>query len=69
MHIACCLITEGNFKVVNMPDKLLVELAKSLRNKGKEIVHLANESIEVEGIYIPAKGTKTAVMLIPDAKL
>lgn len=66
MNIACTLVTNGNFKNVVIPEELLVELVKSLRNNGKEIVHLANESLEVEGLYISAKDSKTSIMVIPD---
>lgn len=64
MVIGCYLVTEGRFEQAALPQNLLVELVKSLREKGKETVHFAERSIEVEGIYIPAKGSKTQLMCL-----
>jgi hypothetical protein len=66
VDIACFLVAEGEFKKAIIPEELATELIKSLRTKGTEIVHFQNSSVEVEGIYIPAKGSKTKMMLIPD---
>jgi hypothetical protein len=66
MNISCYLVTNGKFEGVLLPDELLTEIAKSLRTKGKEMVHLQSKSIEVEGLYIPAKGSGTHMLLIPD---
>lgn len=50
MDIGCCLVTtDGEIKKVVIPDKLLVELIRKFRTKGKEFVHFKNESIEIEG--------------------
>ena len=68
MNIECYLVTEGKFEAAVLPEKLLVELAKSLRNKGFETVHFADRSIEVEGVYIPAKGSKTKLIAFPDTE-
>jgi hypothetical protein len=66
MNISCYLVSDGKFEAVLLPEQLLTELAKSLRTKGREIVHLNSRSIEVEGLYIPAKGSQTKMLLIPD---
>lgn len=66
MDIGCYLVTEEKLEKALLPEELLLGLAKSLREKGKEEVHYANRSIVVEGIYIPAKGTKTSLMLLPN---
>jgi len=66
MDIACYLVTKGKLEKGLLPEKLLIELAKVLRTEGEEIVHYKDKSILVEGIYIPAKGTKTSIMLIPN---
>lgn len=66
MNIECYLVSNGKFETAVLPYELLTGLAKSLRNKGVETVHFSNRSIEVEGVYIPAKGSKLCLMLIPN---
>lgn len=66
MNIECFLVSNGVFEKAVMPEFLLVELAKTLRIKGKETVHFADKSIVVEGVYIPAKGSKTRLMAFQD---
>ncbi|QIW88811.1 hypothetical protein P59_214 [Bacillus phage P59] len=66
MNIPCYLVSEGKFETALMPEQLLTDLAKSLRTKGTETVHLQSKSIEVEGLYIPAKGTKMKLLVLPD---
>lgn len=65
MKISCYLVSNGEFKTVVMEDKMLLDLAISLREKGKEFVHFKDGSIEVEGIYIPSIGTKNTIMVLP----
>jgi hypothetical protein len=64
--IGCYLITDGKTKKAAISTELLTELAKSLRNNGKEMVHFPNESIEVEGIFIPAKDSTYSLMVMSD---
>ncbi|MZQ75244.1 MAG: hypothetical protein GT589_03695 [Peptoclostridium sp.] len=66
MNIGCYLLSEGKFEKAALSENLLTELAKSLRQSGKEMVHFASRSIEVEGIFIPAKNSTTALMAIPE---
>jgi hypothetical protein len=66
MNIECFLVTNGKFEKAVMPKELLVELAENLRTKGNEMVFFAKKSIEVEGIYIPAKGSTTRLMAFQD---
>lgn len=70
MNIACYLIKEdGALKEALLPEELLIGLVKSLRTEGPEIVHFdKSESVMVEGIFIPAKGTKHGIMALPDMK-
>ncbi|WP_180953448.1 hypothetical protein [Bacillus sp. T33-2] len=56
MNVGCYLVTEGKFEQAVIPQKMFLELVKNLREKGKETVHFSERSIEVEGVYIPAKG-------------
>lgn len=69
MNIQCFLVTEGKFKAAVIPQKLLMDLIKSLRTKGNETVHFADESINVEGVYIPAKSSKTRLVAFQDEEL
>lgn len=68
MNIECYLVTEGKFETAILPEELLTDLAKSLRTKGIETVHFAERSIEVEGVYVPSKGSKIGLMVIPNAE-
>lgn len=60
MNIGCYLIKEdGSFKEALIPEEFLLAIIKKLKEEGKETIHFNNKiSIEIEGIYIPAKGTK-----------
>ena len=64
MNIGCFLVVEGRFEQAVLPQELLLELVKSLKDKGKETVHFSERSIEIEGIYIPAKGSKTKLFCL-----
>jgi hypothetical protein len=66
MNIKCFLVSDGKFEKAILPETLLGELVKSLKTKGIETVHFAERSIEVEGIYIPAKNSKTKLMAFQD---
>ena len=66
INIGCYLISDGERKEAFIAEKMLLELVKSLRNNGKEWVHFKDNSIEVEGIYIPAKGSKTGLIILPN---
>ena len=68
MNIACFLVSDGKFESAVLSEFLLTELAKALREKGVETVHFADRSIDVEGVYIPAKGSKTKLMAFPDTE-
>ncbi|WHH58459.1 hypothetical protein [Petroclostridium sp. X23] len=66
MNIKCYLISNGEFKAVEIEEKLLLDLVKSLRYKGIETVHFSESSIDVEGVYIPAKESKATFMILPN---
>jgi hypothetical protein len=66
MNIGCYLITEGKCEATTIPDNLLVDLCKSLRTNGTETVHFADRSVLVEGLYIPAKGSKNSLVIVPN---
>ena len=63
INIDCFLISNGQHKQAYISEEMLIELTKTLRTNGKEWVHFKDNSIEVEGVYIPAKGSKTSLML------
>lgn len=62
MNIGCFLLVYGKFEKAVLPEELLIELSKSLREKGKEMVHFEDKSVEVEGVYVPAKGSKISLL-------
>lgn len=65
-NIAVFVLTEGHFKPIFIPKDLLLGLIVSLREKGEEQVHLTGGTITVEGIFIPAKDSKTKLIAFPD---
>lgn len=65
MNIACYFLTEGKLELAQIPDTMLSELCQSLRANGVETVHFADRSIQVEGVYIPAKGSKKMLIVLP----
>lgn len=67
MNIACYLMkSDGTFKASLLPEDMTLDLIKSIREKGVETIHFADESILCEGIFIPAKDTKHGIMAIPN---
>jgi predicted nucleic acid-binding protein len=66
MDISCYLVAKNgpNIKKVSMSEEQLIELANTLTTKGVEIVHLTKESIEVQGVYVAAKGFNGSLMVI-----
>ena len=66
--IDCFLITDGKFKPVIIPEDFLIELCRNLRNEGVETVQLKDGAIQVEGVYIPAKGSNLKLLAIPDTE-
>lgn len=67
-NVTVSLIVDGGFMVVTMPQRLLSELAIKLRKEGDCPVHLAEKSVIAEGFAVLAKGSKHALMVIPNAK-
>ena len=67
MNIACYLLkTDGTFKTALLPEKLALELIKTIREKGAEYVCFKNEEVLCEGIFIPAKNCKHGIMAVPN---
>lgn len=66
MEIGCLLILEdGTQKRAVVNEEQLLELSKTLRTTGKEWVHTKDKSFEIEGIYIPSKDSKLAIITLP----
>jgi len=63
--IGCLLVSNSEFKKAVISEKMLSELIIALRDKGKEWVFFKDKSIEVEGIYIPAKNSNSMLMVLP----
>lgn len=70
MNITCHLLSsEGSFIKATIPSKMLVELCESLKRKSSETVHLSSRSVEVEGIFLPAKDSKKTLMALDTSDL
>ena len=66
MNIGLLLSTDKGLKPCSLPDKLLLELVKAIKEKGTEQVVLSSgEYYQVDGIYIPGKGNKSVIMVLP----
>ena len=66
MNIGCFLLIGGMFKEAIIPEELIIKLLISLRENGEEVVHFADKSLLVEGVYIPAKGSNTTLLALPE---
>ena len=66
MDIGLVLSTDKGLKKCLLPEKMLLELVKAIKEKGTEQVILnSGEYYQVDGIYIPGKGNKSAIMVLP----
>ena len=66
MNIGVVLSTDKHLKPCLLPEELLLELVKAIKEKGTEQVVLnGGEFYQVDGIYIPGKGNKSAIMILP----
>lgn len=68
MNVACYLVSEGKLEKALLPEELLLGLSKRFRTSGPQIVDFADRSIIAEGVYIPAKGSKTKLIVLPNIK-
>lgn len=67
MNISIVLTTEKGLKACLLPETMLIELVKAIKEKGTEQVILnSGECYQVDGIYIPGKGNKSAIMVLPN---
>lgn len=67
MNIGLILATDKGLKTCLLPDKMLLELVKAIKEKGTEQVLLnSGECYQVDGIFIPGKGNKSAIIVLPD---
>ncbi|GEM_PF-4576729 len=66
MNIGLVLATDKGLKTCLLPDEMFLELVKAIKEKGTEQVLLnSGEYYQVDGIYIPGKGNKSAIMVLP----
>lgn len=66
MDIGLVLTTDKGLKTCLLPDKMLLELVKAIKEKGTEQVLLnSGECYQVDGIFIPGKGNKSTLMILP----
>lgn len=66
MDISAILTTDKGLKKCVFPQEdMILDLVKAIKEKGTEDVVLTNGSYKVDGVYIPGKGNKSAIMVIP----
>ena len=67
MNIGLLLSTDKGLKKCVFPqEEMILELVKAIKGKGTEQVVLnGGEFYQVDGIYIPGKGNKSAIMILP----
>lgn len=67
MNISVVLTTDKGLKPCLLPEEMLTELVKSIKEKGTEQVVLnSGEYYQVDGIYIPGKGNKSMIVVLPN---
>lgn len=64
INIACYLVSNNQFEKAVIPEELMIDLIKSIREKGSETVHFPRKSIEVTGIFIPPKDCKYSLAIM-----
>lgn len=67
MNIGLLLSTDKGLKKCVFPqEEMILELVKAIKEKGTEQVVLnGGEFYQVDGIYIPGKGNKSIIMILP----
>ena len=66
MDIGVILSTDNGLKKCVFPkEEMLLELVRVLKEKGTEQIVLTNGIYQVDGIFIPGKGNKSAIMILP----
>lgn len=67
MNIGVALSTDkGLVKAVFTEEQMILDLIKALKAKGTEEVVLTTGIYKVDGIYIPGKGNKSVIMILPN---
>lgn len=67
MNIGAILTTDKGLKTcVFQQEEMILDLVKAIKEKGTEQVVLINGNYQVDGIYIPGKGNKSAIMVLPN---
>lgn len=67
MNIGVALSTDKGLKKCVFPqEEMILDLIKAIKEKGTEQVVLTDGTYKVDGIYIPGKGNKSAIMVLPD---
>ncbi len=66
MDIETVLSTNKGLKECIFPkEEMLFELVRTLKEKGTQQIVLTDGIYKVDGIFIPGKGNKSAIMIIP----
>lgn len=66
MNIGAVLTTDKGLKKCVFPqEEMILELVRALKEKGTEQIVLNDGIYQTDGIYIPGKGSKSAIMVLP----
>lgn len=66
MNISAILTTDEGLKICVFPQEdMILDLIKAIKEKGTEDVVLTDGSYLVDGIYVPGKGNKSTIMVLP----
>ena len=64
-NIGCLVIVDGILKKTAIPKEFIGIIAENLREHGKTEIAYIDRVVEIEGIFIPAKGVNYTVMVLP----
>lgn len=65
-YIGCALSTDKGLKEALLTEEQLLYLVERLKTNGREWVRMSKgQSYLVDGVYVPGKGNKSVIMVIP----
>ena len=65
-YIGCALSTDKGLKNASITEEQLLILVESLKTNGHEWIRMSKgQSYMVDGVYIPGKGNRSVIMVLP----
>lgn len=64
-YIGCYIITPNGNEAIQIKPSMLAELVELLRIDGEQTVHFRRRTAVVQGVYVPAKGLKKDMIIMP----